>query len=408
MNIKKRYDPYTNTMLDVDKEDRERKSIFVSIVSYKDPNIVSTVDSLFLNAKKPENIFVSIAVTEIQPEQNPWIVELIARSQVNKNIRLNSININKSLTFGKLKKVADSEYNREDYYLSISSRSEFDPHWDDILIKQYDTINNILDTNLIITAEPRGYLPHDDIVKGFVYYTNHKTKVSMQREEYDGSRIPISGYNEFISRNNIYTDGSIADQGSDLNDFLIQKEKVKSCEKFLSDYNIVEFNNRKFTKDEYIALASGVSHKFMFCEAKQYFKFNSSNVTLLDEIQFNFYSFINLVRNEVSILSLRFIPIYYLYKDGSSIVGPEYSPANLYDEEEYKNCEGLYLIDRNMKKYLNSNNKLNELLSVDWSEKKFKVRETLMANPIISAINIFISLYNFSTYENSLHWNKKC
>jgi len=97
-----------------------------------------------------------------------------------------------------------------------------------------------------------------------------------------------------------------------------------------------------------------------------------------------------------------------LYKDGSSIVGPEYSPANLYDEEEYKNCEGLYLIDRNMKKYLNSNNKLNELLSVDWAEKKFKVRETLMANPIINAINIFISLYNFSTYENSLHWNKKC
>jgi len=284
MNIKKRYDPYTNTMLDVDKEDRERKSIFVSIVSYKDPNIISTVDSLFLNAKKPENIFVSIAVTEIQPEQNPWIVELIARSQVNKNIRLNSININKSLTFGKLKKIADSEYNREDYYLSISSRSEFDPHWDDILIKQYDTINNILDTNLIITAEPRGYLPHDDIVKGFVYYTNHKTKVSMQREEYDGSRIPISGYNEFIGRNNIYTDGSIADEGADLNDFLIQKEKVKSCEKFLSDYNIVEFNNRKFTKDEYIALASGVSHIFMFCEAEQYFKFNLSDFTLLDEI----------------------------------------------------------------------------------------------------------------------------
>lgn len=408
MNIKNRYDPYTNTMLDIDKEDRARKSIFVSIVSYKDPNILSTVDSLFLNAKKPENIFVSIAVTEIQPEQNPWIIELIARSEINKNIRLNSININKGVTFGKLKKIADSEYNKEDYYLSISSRSEFDPHWDDILIKQYDTINNILDNNLIITAEPRGYLPHDDIVKGFVYYTNHKTKISMQREEYDGSRIPISGYNEFIGINNIYTDGSIADEGKDPNDFLIQKENVKVCEKFLYDYNIVEFNSRKFTKDEYIALASGVSHKFMFCEAKQYFKFNSSDVALLDEIQFNFYSFINLVRNEVSILSLRFIPVYYLYKDGSSIVGPEYSPANLYDEEEYKNSEGLYLIDRTMKKYLNANNKLNELLAVDWVEKKFKVREKLIANPIINAINIFISLYNFSTYDNSLHWNKRC
>jgi len=408
MNIKKRYDPYTNTMLDMDKDDRSRKSIFVSIVSYKDPNIVRTIDSLFLNANKPENIFVSISVTDIQPEQQPWVIELMSRSENNKNIRLNNININKNITFGKLKKIADSEYNKEDYYLSISSRSEFDPHWDDILIKQYDTINNILDSDLIITAEPRYYLPHDDIVNDFVYYTNHKTRISMQREKYDGSRIPTSGYNEFISINNISIDGSMADEGADPNDFLIQKERVRNCEKFLSDYNIVEFNSRKFIKDEYIAIATGISNKFMFCNAKKYFKFNSSDVTLLDEIQFNFYSFINLVKNNVSILSLRFIPVYYLYKDGSSSVGPEHSPANLYNEEEYKNSEGLYLIDRSMKKYLYADNKLNELLSVDWDEKKFKVRQTIITNPIINAINIFISLYNFSTYENSLHWNKRC
>jgi hypothetical protein len=408
MNMKKRYDSYSNTILDVDGDSRLRKSIFVSIVSYKDPNIVRTVDSLFLNAKRSENVFVSIAVTDIQPDQQPWVIELMSRSESNKNIRLNIININKNITFGKLKKMSESEYNKEDYYLSVSSRSEFDPHWDDILIKQYDTINNILDNDVILTCEPRGYLPHDDIVNGFVYYTNHKTRVSMQREEYDGGRIPISGYNEFISMSNISIDGSMADEGADPNDFLIQKESVKSCEKFLSQYNIVEFNTRKFIKDEYIALATGVSNKFMFCGSRLYFKVNPADVTLLDEIQFNFYSFINLVRNDVSILSLRFIPVYYLHKDGSSFATPEYSPANLYDEEEYKNCEGLYLIDRSMKKYLYADNKLNELLSVDWGEKKFKVRETVITNPIINAINIFVSLYNFSTYENSLHWNKRC
>jgi hypothetical protein len=408
MNIKKKYDPYTNTSLDINKEDRLMKSIFVSIVCYKDSNIIETMESLFANAKRPENIFVSVSVTEIQYEDSPWVSNLVSYSKNNRNIRINFVNLDKNTTFGKLKKIADSEYNKEDYYMSVSSRCQFDPYWDDILIKQYETLSLALNQNIILTAEPRKYLPHEDIVKGFVYYTNHKTGKSLQREEYDGARIPTSGYNEFVSNASIDVDGSIMDSNVNGDDFLIEKNNIKNNEYFLEKHGIVEFNSRKFIKDEYVAITSGISSRFIFSDAKFYLKNNSSDISLLDEIQFNFYSFINFVKSDSATICLRFTPVYYLYQDGSSVVLPEYSPANLYTEEEYKNSDGTYLIDRYLNKYVYKDNNLKTILSVDWDEKKFKPRENIMTHPIISAINLFISLYNFSTYENSLHWNKKC
>jgi hypothetical protein len=408
MNIKKKYDPYTNTILDIDNDSRIMKSIFVSIVSYKDPNIIETLDSLFSNCKNSKNIFVSVAVTEMQHGSIPWVSDLISYVKNISNVRLNIVNLDKDTTFGKLKKLADSEYNKEDYYLSISSRTQFDPHWDDILIKQYETISASIDQDVVLTADPRRYLPHEDIVKGFVYYTNHKTKKSLQREEYDGARIPISGYNEFISESNLDADGSIVEIDLDGNDFLIQKNNIKVNEDFLKKYGVLEFNSRKFIKDEYIAIASGISSRFIFSDAKLYLKNNSCEISILDEIQFNFYSFINFIKGNVAVLSVRFTPIYYLYQDGSSVVLPEYSPANLYSDDEYKNSDGAYLIDRYVRKYVLENDTLKNLLSVDWNEKKFKIKDSTITHPVINAINIFISLYNFSTYENSLHWNKKC
>lgn len=410
MNIKTKYEPYSKTLLDIDGDERNQKSIFVSIVSYRDNYILNTIKSLFLNAKRPENIFVSIVLADITATNKEWVQDLIKFCNNDKNnIKLFVIsNIDKNTTFGKLKKMSDAAYNKQDYYLSISSRSEFDPFWDDILIKQYDLLKNFLDKNFIITVEPRKYLPHEDIVKGFVYFTNHKTGVSMQREEYDGAKIPTCGYNEFMNENNINYDGAAFENNSEGYDFLLQGQNIKKSEDYLSKFGLVEFNNRKFLKDEYIAIASGVSLNFIFGEAKNYLKINNSDSSLLDELQFNFYSFINLIRNNNIAISLRFIPIYHLYQDGSSVVPMSYTPGNLYYDEEYLNSDGSFLIKRLIQKYIINNNEFNTFLSIDWQENKFKEKKSFTKNKIIDSINNFIALYNFSTYENSLHWNKKC
>lgn len=409
MNIITKHDPYTGTPFDGLVHERQRKSIFVSIISYRDDSVIDTIHSLFNNAKRPENIFISVAVSERMARRESWIDELeIISKKFKDNLTLSMTNCNKNTSIGQLRKKADEAYNKQDYYLSINSRTEFDPYWDDILIKQYiDTKNIFLDTDILITADPRKYLPHEEIVKGFVYFTNHKTKKSMQREEYDGCRIPISGFTEFVTENNIDLDMSASNYNEEYN-FYFEKNQSKINEEYLQNNGFIKFSSRKFIKNEYIAISLGLSSKFIFTEAKKYLKINPSKKELIDNEQFEFYSFINLIKNNFLILSLRFIPIYYLYDDGSSFVKIEQSPSLYYSEEEYKNSDGVLLIDKLITQNVYKNNHFDSLLSVDWENKKFKPRKNILKNKIIDSINSFISLYNFSTYENSLHWNKKC
>jgi hypothetical protein len=409
MNIPMKYEPYEGTIFNTNGYKNSRKSIFISIVSYKDPYIVRTVNSILKNAKRPDNIFISIALSDNDLNYDYIATELMHIYENNKNnMDIETVELSNKLTFGQLKKIADSKYNKEDYYMSVSSRSEFDPHWDSILIKQFTEIENNMGPKNVITAEPRNYLPHDDVVKGFVYFTNHKTKMSMQREEYDGSRIPVSGYTEFVNDNNKNFDQSQEEVGSDISQYLIEKENVKIDDEFLKTFHFPRFNSRKFIKDEYIALSTGLSYKFIFTSAKNYIKNNSFPKSLVDEGQFNFYSFINFIINDFNVITLRFIPVYQLYEDIRYSGENQKSPSDLYNLEDYLQSEGINEIKRMLEKNVYDDEKFNILLSIDWEKLKFKPRSIFSSNSFVDAVNSFISLYNFSTYENSLHWNKKC
>ena len=135
MNLLTRYEPYSRKIFNSNDEQINAKSIFVSIFCYRDKNIINTINSLFANAKRPSNIFLSICVAEFRPYSQEWINDLEQISSIMKdNISINIVECVKQTTIGELKKIADSQYNKEDYYMSVSSRSEFDPHWDEILI----------------------------------------------------------------------------------------------------------------------------------------------------------------------------------------------------------------------------------------------------------------------------------
>lgn len=409
MNKLTRYDPYSGKIFNSRDDNISRKSIFVSIVSYRDENIITTVNSLFANAKRPANVFVSICATDFRPNSQEWINELqLIHSNMKNNININIVQCDNKTTIGELKKIADSEYNKENYYMSVSSRSEFDPHWDEILIKQYDMIQSNITDPIVLTVDPRRFLYHDDVVDGFVYFTNHKTKISMQREEYDGARIPFCGYNYFINEENIESDSSHEMAGESLYENMFEKNQVEQSEKYLSVNGFPKFVNRKFTKDEYIAIATGFSSKFVFSDAKIYLKNNQSNKVLIDFNHLNIYSLINLLKNNCILLSIRSVPVYQLFESASPEILPEKTPADLYSVEEYNHSEGHDLINRLLQGNVYASEIFNNILYIDWENKIFKKRTTLIKNSFVDSINFFISFYNFSTYENSLHWNKKC
>lgn len=413
MNIPTAFENYSGTMYDFDKNNRTSQSIFVSIVSYRDPNIINTIQSLVMNSKRPENITISI-VASVYMNPEKWINELKSVSdslsmQSKAKVILNVVEASKIYNLGELKNISHQAYNKEDFYMSISSSSEFDPDWDDILIKQFNTLSSMRHNNdFVFSLEPRGFIPHDNIVPGYVFFTNHKTKVSFQREEYDGARVIISGYNKFMDEQNVLPGRGLY-SSDEINENIKQ---TLFAEKFIKDNGFVIFNKRKFLKDEYIALSSGISEKFIFSDAKKYFKINKIEDYIVDKEDFNFISYINLLENNISVLSIRWCPIYYLYDDQSFTSINRPSPKDNYEEKNISESISYIKINERIQSLLNSKDShlafsITNNLSVDWENKTFKQFNTILTDDIISGINSFISFYNFSINENSLHWNNR-
>jgi hypothetical protein len=409
MNKKKRFDSYSRTNLDLDESSRLQKSIFVSIVSYGDDNVIRTINSLMLNAKRPENIFIGVTVVH---NNEGWIETLL---NLHKNMK-NSLNVtyisndSEDITYGKLKKYSDLYYNKEDYYLSISSASEFDPFWDDILIKQHQSFSYIVPNNLIFTAFPRGWLPHDEVIPGYVYFTNHMTNMSMQRELHDSAHIPFCGYHDFISEKEIVSVIADSETSHSLRSDI---REIDECEKFLLQNGFPKFHKRKFVDDEFASRSFGLSSYFIFGLAKEYFKNNVTEDYLIDEEDFDFHTFINLLNNECQVFSLRYLPIYHLYSDKKFLSPKRKKISEIYSSEDMLEKQlklRKNIIEKTNKIYLLMEPKqkdfFNYILAVDWEDKKFKVRKTKILNSIDSLINLCISMYNFSLNENSLHWNR--
>jgi hypothetical protein len=412
MNRVTPFENYSNTIFDKNFEQRNNKTIFVSIPCYRDKNVINTIKSMILNAKRPENIYISVAFSLILNHEK-WISEinqLASSSNINLKVKVHEVfEVNK---IGELRSIADAEYNKEDYYMQISPSTEFDPMWDDILIKQYeDIINNRPNEKVIFTCEPRGYLPHDDVVEGYTFFTNHKTKISMQRQESDYCRVPIVGFNEFVLQEHIDSNYTDQDDSQGLSQIL-QDEIVESlkAEKFLEKNGFPIFTSRSFRKDEYIASALGVSSKFIFAKAKDYLKNNPADRDCIDFEEANFISFVNLLNSGYSIFSLRFTPLYHLY-EGKDLFSPiRKSPKDFYEDTDmsdtssYKKCkkiiEDFNLLDMDKKA------RMGYLFSIDWDANKFKVRSKQLDDVLVKCINSSVSLYNFSINENTLHWNK--
>lgn len=415
MNIKTAYENFTNSFYDAGADSRVGKSIFVSIVSYRDKNIIRTIDSLISNAKRPENLTLSI-VLSVYKNPEPWFADVekyVEALPKNARVNLHLVDAGQVFNLGELRNMSHQDYNREDYYLSVSSASEFDPHWDDILIKEFDVLASNFENNaLILTGNPRGWLPHDNIIPGYVYFTNHKTKVSMQREEYDSSRVLISGHNKHIIN---YNSSMPMSEKIQANRDVIHKnmKDVAEAEKFLEKYGFVKFSDRKFLKDEYVAISGGVSDRFIFAQARNYLKINKIPDYIIDREDYNFISFINFLRAGYEVLSIRWIPIYHLYDDDSVLSTRRPTPLDNYEGKDLNN-EKSYKDIAKMVNDINTdidsdhiNFNINSQLGVDWSNKKFKELSAWKSNSVVDTINNCISFYNFSVNENTLHWNKR-
>lgn len=118
----------------LDKKERMKDTIFVSIASYRDKICPKTLGSIFENARHPSNIFIGIC-----QQNDPGDVDCIEEGLKEKpeyrcNVRILRLSHQqaKGPTFARF--LCSTLYHNEDYFLQIDSHCNFVKDWDVILI----------------------------------------------------------------------------------------------------------------------------------------------------------------------------------------------------------------------------------------------------------------------------------
>lgn len=132
------------------------KKIYVSLASYRDPYLQSTIDSLFCEADYPENIMVGCFIHALEHEIKSSELERTYDGKVQYDLELAGKMFSVTACRNRCLKWLDDSY---DYILQIDSHSRFDQGWDTRLIKLIESID---DKKPILS----GALPVFDILEG--------------------------------------------------------------------------------------------------------------------------------------------------------------------------------------------------------------------------------------------------
>jgi hypothetical protein len=129
-------------------------SIFISIASYQDPLLSSTIKSACINAANEAELVFGICDQSSLPiDVNTFSTEAAFHYDHVEPI------LSKGPCWARHR--LQSFYQNEDYFLQIDSHTQFEKNWDNILINQLNSIKELSDdayfSKPIITSYPRGF-----------------------------------------------------------------------------------------------------------------------------------------------------------------------------------------------------------------------------------------------------------
>ena len=109
--------------------------IFISIASYRDPELQWTIKSAIENANNPDNLYFGVVHQGVDSE--------LFDIQGIKNISLTKMHPKQARGAGYARAKAMELYSGQEYFLQIDSHTRFVPGWDSISIDQLNRAKNI-------------------------------------------------------------------------------------------------------------------------------------------------------------------------------------------------------------------------------------------------------------------------
>jgi len=133
-------------------------SIFVSIVSYRDSELIHTVNDLINKSSDPENLYFGIVVQDFE-ENIPDFSHI-------KNCLTINMKPKDAKGVGYARSLAMGLYNKQEYYFQLDSHMRFVENWDKILIDQLDKAKSLENNDrVIISSYPLPYTPGEIFIE---------------------------------------------------------------------------------------------------------------------------------------------------------------------------------------------------------------------------------------------------
>jgi len=128
-------------------------SIFVQIASYEDPELYSTISDAVAKSSGLMTINFGVHASYVNP--NGFSIPPKSNTKVTHSFPPNNIGVARS------RRIADSFYDGEDFYLQIDAHSRFKKNWDEFLVYEYYRYKGLGIDNPLITAYPMPFWYED-------------------------------------------------------------------------------------------------------------------------------------------------------------------------------------------------------------------------------------------------------
>jgi hypothetical protein len=141
--------------------------IFVSIASYRDPELQWTIKSAITNANNPDNLYFGVVHQGVDSE--------LFDIQEIKNISITKMHPKEARGAGYARAKAMELYSGQEYFLQIDSHTRFAPGWDLICIDQLNRAKNISGhSRVLLSYFPAPFEPERN---GGMYLITNSPKV---------------------------------------------------------------------------------------------------------------------------------------------------------------------------------------------------------------------------------------
>jgi hypothetical protein len=132
--------------------------IFVQIASYRDPQLIPTIENMLENAKRPKNLRIGVA-RQFHPDDK---FDDLSKFENDNRFRILNIPHEEAEGVCWARNLVQQLYQDEEYTLQIDSHMRFAPNWDDEMIKMVKQLQKKGHKKPLLTGYVSSFDPDND------------------------------------------------------------------------------------------------------------------------------------------------------------------------------------------------------------------------------------------------------